>query len=192
MKGTSQKTFLIAGVGLLLLGFVLMLWTGGLIKTSRSLWPLIPVVIGLMSLYRGFVGGGRAGFVLVGMVLAQVGIVVFIANTVMAPIGLNRLWPLFMTVTGISLFVYAFKKGDRNTRVTLIIPSVALIILSFFFLLFSLELVTTGFQEFVGRWWPGLFVIAGAGLVIAWAIRTTTGKGDDNQPKGGEEIQDDQ
>ena len=178
MISASSRSFLVGGVGLLLLGIVLMLWTGGLIPTPVALWPLGFVILGLLALYRGFVGGGRAGYVLAGMMMAQIGAVVFLTNTVMRPVGLVRVWPLFMTVTGISLFVYACKKPDRSTRISLIIPSVALIILSVIFLLFSLELVTQGFSDFVARWWPGLFVLVGAALIIAWAVQSTTGRSD--------------
>jgi len=157
---------LVFGFLFVLTGAVLLLHTTGFLTAFRALWPILPLVIGLGMLYVGFAHAGQDGYVFLGMFLALGGAVYLLMNTVLSTVALSRIWPLFMTVAGVSLFVYGHTKKDPASRASLRIPASTIVILSFVFLSFSMDLVETDFYRFVWNWWPVLFVVFGVSLII--------------------------
>lgn len=98
-------------------------------------------------------------------------------------IDLHRVWPLFLTVAGVTLIPYGFRKRRIN-RPVIIIPAVSFILLSLIFLPFSMGLVKMGFREFVYRWWPLLFVFLGILLLASYFGRNLKEKWENpNRPK---------
>jgi len=156
--------FLVFGITFVLIGAVLLLRTAGLMPDTWALWTVIPLIVGFMLLYLAFAKDGPEGYVFVGMILTLVGLVFFLLNTVMSSVELVRIWPLFMTITGASLAVYARTKV-QPARVTLQIPAAAMILLSVVFLMFSLDLIQRDFRRVVGMWWP-VTLIAFGGLLL--------------------------
>ena len=156
---------LVFGITLVLVGVVLLLRTAGLVPEAGVVWVVVPLVVGVLLLYLAFAHNGPEGYVFVGMILTLVGVVLLLLNTVMSSVELFRIWPLFMTITGASLAVYANTKV-QPARITLQIPSVAIILLSGVFLLFSLEVVERDFRRVVAMWWPTILIVFGA--VLLW------------------------
>mgnify|MGYP006265933789 CR=1 FL=1 len=170
MSARFPNKFLVWSMVFILLGFVLLLWTLGAVPGLSSLWPLIPLLGGLAFLYMGMLRDGSESYVLVGMILALGGLFVLLSNTVLSTVALERTWPVFMTIAGISLFVYALRIPGES-RLTLTVPSIALILLSGIFLSFSLDLVDRDFVRVVAMWWPILFVLFGLVLLIIHFVR---------------------
>lgn len=156
---------LVFGITFVLVGVVLLSRTVGYMPEVRVLWTIVPLVIGAILLYLAFAQGGPEGYVFVGMILTLVGIVSLLLNTVMSSVELARIWPLFMTIAGVSLAVYARTKVE-SARVALQIPAVAIIVLSGIFLLFSLDIIQRDFRRVVGMWWPSILIIFG--IVLLW------------------------
>lgn len=158
------------GITFVAAGAVLLMRTSGLMPEVRGLWTLPVLVIGIVLLYLAFAQDGPEGYVFVGMILTLVGLVSLLLNTVMSEVGLYRIWPLFMTIAGVSLAVYARTKAEA-ARVTLQIPAVAIIVLSGVFLLFSLDVIERDFRRVVATWWPSILIVFGAALLWVYAAR---------------------
>lgn len=157
---------LVFGFLFALSGALLLLHTTGFLTAYRALWPVLPFVLGTALLYFGFTHAGQDGYVFLGMFLALAGAVFLLMNTVLSTVGLARIWPLFMTVAGVSLFVYGHTKKDPASRTSLQIPAATIMVLSGVFLGFSLDIVETDFYRFVWNWWPVLLVVFGVALII--------------------------
>jgi hypothetical protein len=132
-------------------------------------WPLLPLAGGLVLIYLRFFRHGPDHYVFFGTSLSLAG-ALFLVVTTVAPVALVQIWPLFMTIVGLSLFAYGLRKAGV-TRVTFTIPGVAIVVLSAVFLPFSLDLIGTEFVDFVSTWWPALFVSIGLGLILAHFLR---------------------
>lgn len=154
----------IIGVFFVLVGGVLLLWTAGYLQRFVSLWPLLPLIVGLVLLYFRVFRRGPDYYVFLGTSLLLAGLLFLLTSTAL-PVEMARIWPLFMTIIGVALLLYGVRKRG-GTRVTFTVPGGAMILLSLVFLPFSLELVTTDFAAFVAVWWPVLLVIMGLALVF--------------------------
>lgn len=159
----------VIGVFFVLAGGVLLLWTAGYLRRFVTLWPLLPVVGGLVLLYFRIFRHGRDYYIFLGTSLLLSGILLLVTTTAL-PAALEGIWPLFMTVIGISLLLYGVRK-EGSSRVTFVVPGLVMILLSVVFLPFSLNLVTADFVSFVGVWWPVLLVVMGAALIAAHLAR---------------------
>ncbi|MFP4113045.1 MAG: LiaF transmembrane domain-containing protein [Spirochaetota bacterium] len=155
----------IIGVFFVLFGGVLLLWTAGYLHRFISLWPLVPIIVGLVLLYFRVFQSGPDYYVFIGTSLLLAGLILLLAATALQ-VELGRIWPLFMTVIGVAFLAYGFRKQGAS-RVTFTVPGGAMTILSLIFLPFSLELVRVDFSSFVAVWWPVLLVIVGLVLIFA-------------------------
>jgi len=155
------RRLLLFGALLIVVGGVLLLWTNALLPSVSALWPLLLLLAGLWQLDYALVSDGREATVLTGMIFTLSGIFVLLRTTQLIDVEFTRIWPVFMGIAGLSLFAYAFTKPEGH-RAVLMVPSVAIVLLSFIFLVFSLDLVDASFIEVVSRWWPLLLVLLGA------------------------------
>lgn len=149
-----------------------MLWTSGYFEGLGTLWPILPVIGGLLLLYLHFYRDGHDYYVFLGSSLLLSGALLLLTTTVLST-SLERVWPILMTIVGLSLLFYGAKKRGI-ARVSLLVPAIAMILLSFLFVPFSLGIVEMSFSAFVARWWPLLFVIIGVGLAIAHFLRPSS------------------
>ncbi len=154
---------------LVVVGGVLLLRTTGRLPSLVSLWPLVPLVIGLVLLYYRLFHSGPDYYVFLGTSMLLTGLLLLLTGTVLQ-VALARVWPVFMTVIGVALLLYGFRKHGA-ARVTFTIPAAAMVLLSVLFLPFSLDLVSTDFAEFVKIWWPMLLVGMGVALIAAHQAR---------------------
>ena len=154
----------IIGAFFILVGGVLLLWTAGYLQRFENLWPLVPLLAGLVLLYFRIFRSAPDYYVFLGTSLSLTGIL-FLLVTTIVQVDLMRIWPLFMTVIGIALLFYGFRKAGPS-RVTFTVPGGAMVLLSGIFLPFSLELVSADFANFVAVWWPLLLVVMGIALIF--------------------------
>jgi hypothetical protein len=159
--------FLILGVAVLVAGGVLLLWNLGYLPQPGRWWPIPVLVAGLLFLYMAWPRRHSDTWIIPGMVLTLSGLLFLLANTVLAGESLQRIWPLFMLVTGISLVPYALRKKGAS-RTAVIIPAIFISLLSLFFLPFSLHWEEGGLVAFVRRWWPLILVVLGVTLIVSF------------------------
>jgi len=91
-------------------------------------------------------------------------------NTVLPNVQLEKIWPVFMIIGGLSILPFAHKKS-QSAKLAIIVPTVAIIGLAVIFLPFSLGVIEADFTHFVLRWWPAILLLVGALLVISYTIR---------------------
>jgi len=161
--------YVVLGVLAVIAGLLLLMVTTETVRRPVNLWPLLLVVAGLVILYFRVFRQGPDSYLFLGTTLLLLGLLLVVTR-VLVPLDLNTIWPFFMTICGLSLFLYGLRKTGY-TRVSLVIPGVAAILLSFIFAPFSLGIVTRPFAEVVAGWWPVVFVALGIGLLVAHLAR---------------------
>ncbi|MFW5786209.1 MAG: LiaI-LiaF-like domain-containing protein [bacterium] len=170
MGARFPNMFLVWSILFILFGLILLLWTLGAVPEPAALWPIIPLIAGLGFLYLGLLRGKNESYVLVGMILALGGLFVLLTNTALSAVELERAWPVFMAIVGVSFLVYAVR-AEGESRLTISVPAIALIVLAAAFLPFSLNLVDTDFERVVTTWWPVLLVLFGVILLIVHLVK---------------------
>jgi hypothetical protein len=159
------RKMLVAGLIFLVAGAALLLRTTGFLTANFSLWPTVLVLIGLFLLHRVYFKNGSDAHVFNGIFLILVGALLLVLNTGVLESDFKQFWPLFMLFVGVSLFFFALKKKGA-ARPRMLVPAVAISLLSLLFLLFSLRIVSISLRNFVVIWWPGILIFAGALLII--------------------------
>jgi hypothetical protein len=159
-KEVFPARLLIIGTIFILGGSLLLLWTSASITYTELLWPLFLILPGLGFLYKAFVRNGTESHTIPGTFFTLLGIYFLLSNTVLPENELEKIWPIFMFITGISMLPYGIGK-KRGIKVKILVPAGAIITMSLFFLPFTLKLLTIRFISFVTRWWPVLFIILG-------------------------------
>jgi len=175
-----QNKLLITGIAFILVGIVLLSWTLELFPEFfawlLSLWPIPLMAAGLILLYFVYLKSKNDRLILPGMILLLTGIFFLLYNTIIPEKSLEKIWPAFMDIAGLSLLPYAFKKTYR-VRIGLIISAITLIILSIIFFPFSLKLIGSDFIHFIIRWWPVVLILVGLILTLSyWINRKLTQK----------------
>jgi len=143
---------------------ILLLWNLGLIPRLESLWPVLLIIAGVAFLYEGFVRRRRDAYVFIGMFALLLGLFFLLAQTLLSPVATSSIWPVFMTITGLSLFAYGIRR-PWGSRMSFTVPGVAIILISLVFLLFSLDIVDRSFAKLVALYWPALLIIVGLVLL---------------------------
>lgn len=177
MKGKEPRfpnKYIVVGVFLLLLGLLLLLWTAGRLDQPANLWPLGLLLSGLILLYFRVFRRGPDSYVFLGIALLLSGLLLLITRLIV-PLELTEIWPFFMTICGFSLLAYGLRKRGY-TRLSLTVPGVATLLLSFLFLPFSLGIVTRPFADVVATWWPLILVALGIALVVMHLVRENSGR----------------
>ncbi len=159
--------FLVLGVAGLVAGGVLLLWNLGYLPQPGRWWPIPVLLAGLFFLYMAWPRRRSDTWIIPGMVLTLGGLLFLLANTVLAGQSLEKIWPLFMLVTGISLVPYGLRRKGPS-RATVIVPAIFISLLSLFFLPFSLHREEGGLVSFVRQWWPLILVVLGITLIISF------------------------
>ena len=170
IKKSGREKLLSFGIIFIFLGAVLLLVTTGKLTGRELIWPLLMLLLGLFLLYRSFFRFSADIYILIGMFLFLSGLSLLLRITFLDRFEIERIWPFFMLFTVISLLPYGFKKKKDN-RLKIFIPAFAIIILSLFFLPFSLRLFTMRFLTFAVIWWPVVLIAMGITLIIIFIIK---------------------
>jgi hypothetical protein len=168
----KHKTLFI-GITLCLIGSLLLLWQLNLLPSLGRLWPIPPLIIGIYCLYR-VIKYRISKLLLIGTFLTLFsGFFLLYLNILpyLPDIGVEKIWPIFMLLTGAAIMPYAFFKKTPAAKIAIVIPSAFIIFLSIIFLLFSLKCVEGTFIDFASKWWPTLIILMGAIFIIIYFIR---------------------
>jgi hypothetical protein len=179
MKKNNQRfpqKLLIFGILLIITGGVLLMQSLRYL-TFGELWPLPFLLIGLVLLYLVYFKGVSDQYILAGMALTLGGLFLFLLYTILPEKSLEKIWPAFMIIAGISLLPYAFRRKAK-TRIGITISAIAIILLAILFFPFSLGIAGMKFSDFVLVWWPIVFIIIGLGLILYNLLHHKTEKKD--------------
>ena len=156
---------LVFGVFFILLGTAMLLYTNGILPNIWDFWPLMTLGFGLILLYFVFAKGAVDLYLFPGFLFSLVGLMFLIIKVLPPSVELKRIWPVFMTNTGIALWLYGYAL-KKERRYSIFIPAWSIILLSFVFIVFSLDIIKMSFLTFIRTWWPLIFLIFGSFLVI--------------------------
>jgi len=170
IKFKRIPTMLVLGAGAFILGVVLLALSLGTFPSLGAFIPVVIILAGLFWLNLGYFIPHRKEYIFFGLASALVGMMAFLNNTVLPRWSFDQIWPIYMGLIGISMIPYAVKHS-YNTRVTLLIPAMALILMALVFVPFSFDLVTTDFLDFVRRWWPLLLILFGVVMIVTYFFK---------------------
>lgn len=136
----------------------------------ESLWPILLILLGIWFLYKGYLRHKRDAYVFIGMFVLLVGVFLLAAAGFLSPVAISSIWPVFMTITGLSLFAYGARRPG-GSRMSFTVPGVAIAAISGVFLLFSLEIIDRNFTRLVAVYWPVLLILAGIVLLSVYVAR---------------------
>ena len=153
---------------------------------SRRLYiiPVLVVAAGIVSLYRVLSASRRSWLVFMACACISCGFLLLVIEMDLLPYEIKQLWPIFVVLCGISLFIAGINRF-RAFRPVFMVPSVALTGSGLFYMLFSLYIIKERFMNVVTRWWPVLFVAAGLFLVGVYMYREYSGKSALSKDNGG-------
>jgi hypothetical protein len=158
---------LVIGTAVLVAGGVLLMVTLGSFTLPASLWPLPVLAAGLVFLYLAYVRGRSSRYILMGMLLTLGGLFFLLVETVIGWEALERAWPAFMIITGLSLLAWGLRLKPK-ARTAIIVPGLFIAALGVLLFPFSLQRHPGSLAAFVGRWWPLVLVVIGLVLVASF------------------------
>ena len=170
---TSFSLLLGMGIACVLLGFILLVALSVDVEYSFSAFRhLIWSALGGVFLFVAIVKLQKKSLLCAGLFLLMTGILFFLIETKFIPYSLDALWPVVVIFGGISLFVSGVfvYKGIKTSQ---FIPSLSLILLGVFCLLFSLDVIDEPFLRLASRWWPIVLIAAGICLIVLFFVWNT-------------------
>ena len=170
---TSFSLLLGMGIACVLLGFILLVALSVDVEYSFSAFRhLIWSALGGVFLFVAIVKLQKKSLLCAGLFLLMTGILFFLIETKFIPYSLDALWPVIVIFGGISLFVSGVfvYKGIKTSQ---FIPSLSLILLGVFCLLFSLDVIDEPFLRLASRWWPIVLIAAGICLIVLFFVWNT-------------------
>lgn len=161
----EYRLLLAFGILLLLTGTVLQICSiTGYTINRYIVSTCVSILAGGFLLYFAFIHNHSFWCFFLGFAFAFCGIFLLMLCEDLTKLQLKDLWPVFVIIAGITTFLSAlFSK--RKITFSVIIPSLVLILLGIFFLLFSLHVIKISFRFFAAIWWPAILILAGAILL---------------------------
>jgi hypothetical protein len=174
-RRTVARFVFIIGLLLMLLGSGFLL--GNLTGISRIsvLTSFLVVIIGCLFAFLAIKLNKRVIYLFFAAFFLQLGFFLFLSALAILPLPVSKSWPLISVFCGIALFPAGWRRFG-TLRAAYVVPSIAFVLLGSLFLIFSLDLVTFSFRQFMLNWWPLLIVLAGLVLVlVSLGTKSTAG-----------------
>ena|GEM_PF-2366418 len=140
---------------------------------ARGIYPVkfwyasLVSLVGLLLLFGVYLKEMKSKYLFIAVLLMLCGLLLTITATV--GLKIQRFWPIFMIIFGISLFVagcYKTRKAFSNFMVI----SVLFISLGGFFCIFSFGYSSMRLRTFLFYWWPAMFFIGGLLLLALYLV----------------------
>jgi hypothetical protein len=165
----KQHLLLVLALMLLLAGAGLVLMTTSLLPWKIALAGMVAVILGVIINMVTFWRKARTGWFFVGFMLVLCGIFFLLINLASPNMGFHRLWPFCMIFSGFSILPVGYFKNNRM-RLSYFVPSMCIVFLGGFFLLFSLKIVALPFRVFIYRLWPLILLAIGLVLLVLYIV----------------------
>jgi hypothetical protein len=167
------------GLMLMLLGSAFLLGTLADISRVSVLWAFFFVILGAGCAILAIKFNKRSLYLFFAAFFLLVGFFLFFLSLRIIPLSFSEVWPFLSVFAGIAL-VPAGWRHYESLRSRYVIPSVAFIILGCFLLVFSLDIVSFSFAQFIKNWWP--LIVALTGLILILLSLSTQNKSRDIKP----------
>jgi hypothetical protein len=95
----------------------------------------------------------------------EVWLFLFLSALHIIPVSFSQAWPLLSVFAGVALLPTSWHRHGAF-RVRYVVSSILFVVLGSVLLVFSLDLVSFSFSQFVKNWWPLLVLLAGLILIL--------------------------
>jgi hypothetical protein len=164
-RRTAARIVFIIGFFLMFFGSAFLL--GSLSEASRLsvLVSFFFVILGVGCAVLAIKLNKRSLYLFFAAFFLLVGLFLFLSALSIIPFSFSQAWPLLSVFSGIALFPAGWHRyGAFRSRY--VVPSIAFAALGSVLMVFSLDLVSFSFAQFMKNWWPLLVVLAGLILVL--------------------------
>jgi hypothetical protein len=175
-RRTAARVIFIVGFFLMFLGSAFLL--SSLVEKSRGtvLVSFCFVILGIGCAVLALRLNKRALYLFFAAFFMQLGLFLFLSALSIIPFSFSQAWPLLSVFSGLALFPAGWRRyGAFRSRY--VVPSAAFVVLGSALMVFSLDLVSFSFAQFMKNWWPLLVVLAGLTLVLI-SLGTNGNSGD--------------
>jgi hypothetical protein len=164
-RRTAARLIFIIGLFLMFFGSAFLI--SSLVEKSRFavLISFALVILGIGGAVLALKLNKRSLYLFFAAFFMQAGLFLFLSALSIIPFSFAEAWPLLSVFSGIALFPAGWHRyGFFRSRY--VVPSVTFIVLGSALMVFSLNLVSFSFAQFMKNWWPLLVVLAGLTLVL--------------------------
>jgi hypothetical protein len=173
---TAARIFFIIGFFLMFFGSAFLLSPLAEKSSPAVLFSFFFIILGIGCAVLAIKLNKRSLYFFFAAFFMQTGLFLFLSALSIIPFSPSQAWPLLSVFSGIALFPAGWRRyGALRSRY--VVPSAAFVILGSGLMIFSLDLVSFSFAQFVKNWWPLLIVLAGLTLVLI-SLGTNNGSGD--------------
>ncbi|MDR2743292.1 MAG: DUF5668 domain-containing protein [Treponema sp.] len=175
----TARIIFVLGLLFMFLGCGFLL--GSLAETSgiSVLGSFFFVIIGSGCAFLAVKLNKRSTYLFFATFFFLVGFFLFLSALKIMPLIFTEWWPLLSVFAGLALIPAGWHRYGK-IRPRYVVPSTAFIVLGCILLIFSLDVVSFSFKQFMLDRWPLLLVLAG--LILVLISLSTKGKSEDTKP----------
>jgi hypothetical protein len=163
-KIIARLVFII-GLLLMFLGTAFLLGTLEGTSGFFVLGAFFFVIIGALFAFFAIKLNKRSTYLFFATFFLMVGLFLFLSALHIIPIAFSQDWPLLSVFAGLALFPSGWHRyGSFRSRYA--VPSILFVVLGCVLLIFSFDIVSFSFAQFILNWWPLLIVLAGMLLTL--------------------------
>lgn len=137
------------------------------------------VIIGSGCAFLAVKLNKRSSYLFLATFFLLVGFFLFLSALKIMPLIVTKWWPVLSVFAGLALIPAGWHRYGM-VRPRYVVPSTVFVILGCILLIFSLDIVSFSFKQFMLDWWPLLLVLAG--LILVLISLGTKGKPEDTGP----------
>jgi hypothetical protein len=153
------------GVILSLLSCTVLLVSLASITQLQIIGSFLLLIIGGFCVFVAIKLKRRSLYLFFAAFLILVGLFMLLHVTGAARLTFKQSWPLLSVFAGLALLPAGGYRYGGVRRIYLI-PSIALILLGGFLMLFSLKITNFSFKQFILNWYPVIILVAGIMLIL--------------------------
>ncbi|MDR1128893.1 MAG: hypothetical protein LBL20_06235 [Treponema sp.] len=161
----AARLVFFSGLLLMLLGCAFLLSTIAGISRVSVITAFFSIIIGSACAFSAVKLNKRSLYLFFATFFILVGFFLFLSSLRIIPMALENWWPSVSVFAGLAL-IPAGWHFYGIIKIRYLVPAVAFIVLGAMLLIFSLDMVTFSFKQFILNWWPLLIAIAGILLVL--------------------------
>ncbi len=168
------NVLLAVGVVCVFMGFFLRIHPFAGVGNVAPFVNVCRILVGALCFYVSLVTYRHAPLFFFGLYLCLAASLYLFVTSGILSVSWTQLWPCGVVLCGICLFLTGLFR-HRKVRSAYLFPGVLLVLLGAVFLLFSFDIITISFREFVARSWPFFLMGVGAFLIGLFLYQHTPG-----------------
>jgi cytochrome c biogenesis protein CcdA len=161
----AARFIFFGGLLLMLLGCAFLLGTMAGISGFSVLTAFLFIIIGSACAFLAVKLNKRSLYLFFATFFILVGFFLFLSSLRIIPLVFEKWWPSISIFAGLALIPSGWHFYGV-IKIRYLVPAAAFIVLGVALLIFSLDIVSFSFKQFILNWWPLLIVMAGLILVL--------------------------